>query len=127
MGRRFLLLIILMGATLAGWAQNEEKLSVTTQMFLNELNGDITFERDTKAEKQLGLKPIDGAWRHKGKHPGRIYATPDTINGKAYIAAYLRLHNANDVSEVEEKGVQRKTHQRIATEESVHQCSTPEN
>ncbi len=105
MGRRFLLLIILMGATLAGWAQNEEKLSVTTQMFLNELNGDITFERDIKAEKQLGLKPIDGAWRHKGKHPGRIYATPDTINGKAYIAAYLRLHNANDVSEVEEKGV----------------------
>ena len=94
-----------MGATLAGWAQNEEKLSITTQMFLSELNGDITFERDTKAEKQLGLKPIDGTWKHKGKHLGRIYAAPDTINGKAYIAAYLRLHDANDISEVEAKGV----------------------
>ena len=107
MRKRYFLTVIMLGLFIVGWAQDdvEKKLSITTQLFLNEMKGEISFERDTKAEKQLGLKPIDVTWSHKGKNSGRIYAAPDTINGKAYIAAYLRLYDANSVSEVEAKGV----------------------
>ena len=107
MYKRLLLSVILAAVAVVGWAQNDDsnKLSVTTQMFLQELNGDISFDRDTKAEKQLGLVPVDDSWHKKGKDASRIYASPDTINGKAYIAAYLRLHDATNVAEVEALGV----------------------
>lgn len=98
-----LLLALFLGQPL--FAQNEEKLSVTTQMFLQELNGELTLERDTKAEKRLGLIPVDESWRRKNRNADRFYASPDTIDGKAYIAAYLRLADAASVSEVEAQGV----------------------
>lgn len=106
--RRLLLAIILVGTSLTGFAQDDlsKKLSVTTQMFLDELKGNFSAERDTKAEKQLDLIPLDKSWQmRKGKNVGRIYAAPDTIDGRAYIAAYLRLDDASQKSEVEAKGV----------------------
>ena len=101
-----LALFVGMGSML-GWAQDSNKLSVTTQMFLSELNGDLSLDRDTKAERQFSLIPVDESWqrRHHGKNDGRLYAAPDTIDGKAYIAAYLRLNDAASVSEVEALGV----------------------
>lgn len=105
MNRRLLLSLILSAIAVVGWAQNENKLSATTQMFLDELQGNISFERDTKVEKQLGLKPIDGTWDRMNKNVNRIYASPDTINGTAYIAAYLRLKDQTDVKELEALGV----------------------
>ena len=53
--------IILAGSSLAGLAQDDvsKKLSVTTQMFLEEMKGELSMERDTKAEKQLELIPVD--------------------------------------------------------------------
>ncbi len=100
-----LALFVGMGSML-GWAQESNKMSVTTQMFLNELNGNLSLERDTKAERQLSLIPVDESWQHRrGKNDGRLYAAPDTINGKAYIAAYLRLSDSSSVSEVEALGV----------------------
>ena len=103
-----LLLALFMSlSTLFSWAQDNSKLSVTTQMFLNELDGNLSLERDANAEKQLNLVPVDESWqvhRH-GKNDGRIYASPDTIDGKVYIAAYLRLANTNSVGEVEALGV----------------------
>ena len=95
-------------STVLSFAQDDasQKFSVTTQMFLDELEGNITVERDTKAEKQLGLIPLDKSWQmQRGKNVGRIYAAPDTIDGRAYIAAYLRLDDASQKSEVEAKGV----------------------
>lgn len=62
-------------------------------------------QRDTKAERQLGLKPVDPLWNKGGKNSGRIYAAPDTINGKAYIAAYVRLNNVTARGELESLGV----------------------
>ena len=100
-----MLLALFFGQPMHLFAQNEEKLSVTTQMFLNELKGEISFERDTQGEKKLGLVPVDVTWQRKGRHANRLYASPDTIDGKAYIAAYLRLTDAAAVSEVEAQGV----------------------
>lgn len=107
MSRRIFFMLILMASAMTGWAQSDDsKLSVTTQMFLQELNGDLTFERDTKAEKQLGLIPVDPAWnKHGNKNDGRIYAAPDTIDGKVYIAAYVRLYDTAKRSELESQGV----------------------
>lgn len=100
-----MMLALFVGQPLHLFAQNEEKLSVTTQMFLKELNGEISFERETQAEKKLGLIPVDVTWQRKNRHANRLYALPDTIDGKAYIAAYLRLADAAGVSEVEAQGV----------------------
>ncbi len=104
--RRYILIIILSGLTLAGFAQDDisGKLSITTQMFLDEMDGKITINPDTKSEQ--------GTSEHKDLHPinprqqSRIYATPDTIDGKVYISAFIRLTDNNDVSELEAKGVQ---------------------
>ncbi|MBQ9285147.1 MAG: S8 family serine peptidase [Bacteroidaceae bacterium] len=108
MMKRLLLALFIGSVAASGLAQddNSSKFSVTTQMFLDEMAGNITVERETKKEKQLGLKPIDESWqRRHSKNDGRLYAAPDTIDGKAYIAAYLRLADASAVSEVEALGV----------------------
>lgn len=89
------------------WSQddNSGKLSTTTQMFLSELNGTLSLERDTKAERELNLLPLEVDSRLKGKNAGRIYAAPDTINGRAYIAAFVRVSSGSGVSELENEGV----------------------
>ncbi len=105
--RKFLLMTVLfVGFTLTGWAQNESKLSWSTQLFLNERDGSISLERDTKAEKNLGLVRIDEDLKSNKKMNDRLIAKPDTINGKAYIAAFIRLNDNTNVSELEALGVE---------------------
>lgn len=100
------LLLALVGQPQYVFAQNEEKMSVTTQMFLNELSGDISFEREeTQSQKQMSLIPLDESWKRKDKNDGRIFAKPDTIDGVAYIASYLRLNDSSNKSELEALGV----------------------
>ena len=103
--RRYIFIIILSGLTLAGFAQDDisGKLSVTTQIFLNEMNEKININPDTKSEQE---NP-----KHKDLHPvhprkQRLIASPDTIDGKVYISAFIRLNDNTNVSELEGKGVQ---------------------
>ncbi len=105
--RRFLFALILAAGTLAGFAQEDasKKLSTTTQMFLDEMAGNIVPKRTTQSEKQLGLTPVDKRWQRNHKNAGRIYAAPDTIDGKAYIAAYVRLADPSRRHEIEAQGV----------------------
>ncbi|MBO7103307.1 MAG: S8 family serine peptidase, partial [Bacteroidaceae bacterium] len=83
-----------------------KKLSITTQLFLDELKGEISFERNTQNEKKLGLKPVDMELRRKGKHRNRMIATPDTIDGEVFISAFIRLEDDSRLSELEALGVQ---------------------
>ena len=108
MNKRFLLSILLAMCFVAGWAQtgNEKKLSVTTQMFLHELAGDITFGRDTDKERRMRLRAVDADLRKMSRDYDRLYATPDTINGQVFIAAYIRLYNNSNTSELEALGVE---------------------
>ena len=106
MKRRLLLCILMMGCFITGWAQNENKLSITTQMFLQELNGDISLKRDTKAEKQHGLVPSDDVLHRVKNNKDRLIAKPDTINGTVYISAFIRLKDNNNLSDLEALGVQ---------------------
>ena len=108
MSKRLLFSIIFAAIAVVGWAQNDDsnKLSITTQMFLQELNGDISFERDTKAEKQHDLVPKDAGLHRVNNKQDRLIAKPDTINGKVYISAFIRLKDNNNLSELEALGVQ---------------------
>lgn len=108
MSKRLLFSIIFAATVVVGWAQNDDgnKLSVTTQMFLQELKGEISFERDIKTERRLGLKRADVGNRMAGNLGDRLIAKPDTIDGKVYISTFIRLKDNSDVKELEALGVQ---------------------
>ena len=108
--KTFFMLAMLLGMAPTMWAQStdetdeiDNKLSITTQMFLKELNGEIKVERNTQSKRPDNV-PESGS-RPKVYQSPRLYASPDTIDGKAYIAAYLSLNEPTDKSEVEAQGV----------------------
>ncbi len=107
--RKICLLFASMAFSAVVFAQSDDvskKLSVTTQLFLDELKGEISFERNTQNEKKLGLKPVDLDLRWNRKHRDRMIATPDTIDGEIYISAFIRLEDDSQLSELEALGVQ---------------------
>ncbi len=107
--RKICLLFACMAFSAVVFAQSDDvskKLSVTTQLFLDELKGEISFERNTQNEKKLGLKPVDLDLRWNRKHRDRMIATPDTIDGEVFISAFIRLEDDNQLSELEALGVQ---------------------
>ncbi len=105
--KKLLLTLVLTTFSLVGFAQTEidKKLSITTQMFLDELNGKIDLNPSTTSSRPLG-RPFVGK---NGPKSNRLVATPDTINGKVYISCFLRLQNDNDVAELEALGVEIQT------------------
>ena len=78
-------------------------MSITTQMFLNELSGSLNLNRDAQTQAHQGIHPV----RHDRVHKrsGRIIASPDTIDGKVYISAFVRLKDDAQLSELENEGV----------------------
>ena len=83
-------------------AMASDKLSTTTQMFLSELNGEPGAQKDAQAKKKAKALGLNLG----GFNPDeRVYATPDTIDGEVFIAAYVRLSEASAVSELEALGV----------------------
>ena len=107
--RKICLLFACMAFSAVVFAQSDDvskKLSVTTQLFLDELKGEISFERNTQNEKKLGLKPVDMDLRWNRKHRDRMIATPDTIDGEVFISAFIRLEDDSQLSELEALGVQ---------------------
>ena len=106
--RRSLLVLVLAGCTLVGWAQDDvsRKLSITTQMFLQEMKGELTMDgpsRVRKAPSQMTAEEKELDRMHKYD---RVIAKPDTIGGKVYISAFIRLDDNTDVSELEALGVE---------------------
>ena len=101
--KKLLLTFVLTTFTLVGFSQSDvdRKLSITTQMFLNELNGKIDLNPSTTSKGPLGNLTLD----KNGPKPTRLIATPDTIDGKVYISSFLRLQDSNDVAELEALGV----------------------
>ncbi len=89
---------------LTAWSQNVaniEKMSITTQMFLDELAGRISFDapdvppsRTTiPGEKQL-------------PKPQRLIVDPDTIDGIVYVASFIRVTDESVIEELEALGVE---------------------
>ena len=85
-------------------AQDANKLSITTQLFLEELKGNTNFERKVSPPSSKRTKFIKGISDHQPVK--RIYATPDTVDGVVYIAAYVRVSDKSAYSELESLGVE---------------------
>ena len=54
--RRTLMVLVLASFTFVGWAQDDvsKKFSITTQMFLSEMRGDIKIESPSRVRKAVG-------------------------------------------------------------------------
>lgn len=92
--------------------QPQDKLSMMTKMFIDELNRG-GFDPVKQAESRRRIQALSRQHTlseeilpvRKGKNDGRIYAAPDTINGRAYVSAFITLDDNNDVSVLESLGV----------------------
>lgn len=76
------------------------KMSVTTQMFLDEMEGKINFDELAPPPSKTtspGMRPLP-----KVRRP---IVTPDTIDGKVYISATVRLADESSQADLESKGV----------------------
>lgn len=106
----FLLVLLPMGVSaqlkIAVDDAQKHKLSMTTRMFINELN-DGGFDPVKQAERRQARRASLGnvALKRIDKNAGRFYAAPDTINGRAYVSAFITLEDNNDVSALEALGV----------------------
>lgn len=85
------------------WAQEmNEKFSMTTQMFLNEL-------KSKSDQRVAGPRRVPG-----GSQPGktlrpklrRLIASPDTVGGTVYISCFIHLNEVSNLSEVQALGVE---------------------
>lgn len=95
---RFALLLGLITMSLTVLAQvNTEKMTVSTLMFLDEMAGKISFDapQPTRGGEILLTDRI----------PHRPIATPDTIDGKAYISAFIYVTGDEFITQLENLGV----------------------
>ena len=101
---RFALLLGLMAMTVTAWSQGVpyiNKMSITTQMFLDEMAGRLSFDEESTVPK-LNV-PGTNAPMLRSERP---IASPDTIDGEVYISAIVRVNDINtDVKALEELGV----------------------
>jgi hypothetical protein len=101
---RYALLLgfIAIGMTaLAQTIANIEKMSISTQLFLNELEYGVSLD-EAPAVRGNGpvLTPKDKNRKHQ-----RPIAKPDTINGKVFISAFISINHDSEISKLESLGV----------------------
>ena len=95
-----LLGFITIGMTaLAQSAPYINKMSITTQLFMEEMAGNLDFNQDTPVPRTTspGMKPLPRV--------RRPIVDPDTISGQAYISATVRITNESDIAQLEREGV----------------------
>ena len=102
------MVLVLASFTFVGWAQDDvsKKFSITTQMFLSEMRGDIKIESPSRVRKAPGQMTAKERQLERMHKYDRFIAEPDTIKGKVYISAFIRLDDNTDVSELEAMGVE---------------------
>ncbi len=96
--RRFLLMIILSGVTVVGFAQNEGKYTTSTLMFLNEELGatelpKIGEKRPMGTGKEFGLDLNDPTL--KNKFQKRRIAQAEMVNGVKMISGFIGVSDNN--------------------------------
>ena len=100
---RFVMLMVFLAIGLSVWGQiaNIEKLSISTQMFLDEMAGRISLDLPTPSIKNSNgdiinpdLKPYQ-----------RPIASPETVNGVLCISSFIHITDEKAISELEALGV----------------------
>lgn len=98
--KKLLLTLVLTTFTLVGFAQTDidKKMSITTQMFLKEIKGEIDMSKKPSGHGK-------GLVRQNKLLGRRFYAAPDTIDGKVYASCFVRLRDSEATQELEALGV----------------------
>ena len=97
-----LALVMLTAPTMTIWSQEiSKKFSMTTRMFIDEMQ-DMKQQQAAGIHRAAERRLPDGSEMPK---PERIIASPDTINGMAYIACFIHLNDPSDLSAVRDLGV----------------------
>ena len=99
---RFVLLLGFVATTMVAWGQiaNVEKMSISTQMFLDELAGRISLDPPAPTTKSSG--EIDNPNVRPYQRP---IASPETVDGVKYISSYICVTDESVISELEALGV----------------------
>ncbi len=100
---RFMLLLGFVAIGVTAWSQAVpyiNKMSITTQMFLDEMAGRISFD---EAQAPTRLTAPGGKVLPK---LGRPIVSPDTIDGRVYIASFIRVNDKSVIGELEALGVE---------------------
>ena len=98
--KKLLLTLVLTTFALVGFAQTDidKKMSITTQMFLKEIKGEIDMSKKPSGHGK-------GLVRQNKLLGRRFYAAPDTIDGKVYASCFVRLRDSEATQELEALGV----------------------
>ena len=104
-GRRSVavLVMLLAQASLLLAQEMNEKFSMTTQMFLNELNRQAVQPKNGPRRAQNWRRLPEGMRMQK---PQRLIASPDTVGGVAYISCFIHLKDTESLNQVRSLGVQ---------------------
>ncbi|MCR5131950.1 MAG: S8 family serine peptidase [Prevotella sp.] len=107
--KRFWLLLVMMASCMLSFAQDDarKKFSVSTQMFLDEMDGKISLTNtDVPTRRQAPGQTGQVTNKPRGKNHGRFIAAPDTIDGKVFISAFIHMDDNTDISALEALGVE---------------------
>ena len=107
--RRFWLLLMMAATTTLSFAQDDvsKKLSISTQMFLDELAGEVSFDQTQEIiEARAKAKGISVAEATRQAKYDRPIAKAVEMNGRQYISAFIRVTNRSAISELEALGVE---------------------
>lgn len=96
-----LTMLVVVFTTMTAWAQEKsEKFSLTTQMFLDELKEQTT--QSTNNPHHAPVKRLPGTFMQNQQ---RLIASPDTVDGIAYISCFIHLKDVSNLSAVRTLGV----------------------
>ena len=100
--RLALTVVLLTAPVMTAWAQEmNKKFSISTQMFMDELQQQKR-QQDAGPQRAPKRRLPDGSAQPQ---PSHLIASPDTIDGVAYISCFIHLSNPSDLSSVRNLGV----------------------
>ena len=100
---RFALVLGFLVLAVTAWSQraNIEKMSISTQMFLDQIENKADFTPQVDLSKKAGPHTVA-----EGTEVERPFCNPDTINGKVYMSAFVRVSSDVVISQLEAMGVE---------------------
>ena len=97
---------VAISATAIALGQDVSKLSISTQIFLDKLNGAIQVDKESlKKAKDAGLRPVAGSFEAAEKE-SQFVADPVVVNGQTYMSAFVRLEDPSAIGKLEALGVE---------------------
>lgn len=103
--KRFLFFSVFIAMAVMSFAQEGDKMSISTQIFLNQINGKIQVDKESLRDaKRLGLTPVAGSFE-AAERESQFVASPDTIDGRVYMSAFVRIDGPSVIGQLESLGV----------------------